>query len=201
MKKTAATTLLSILIFMPSVAQAVMVNETCLNDTHLYVTFEYALDIGGSSTVYKYDQTHHCTNNCTNNKCVGTTYAVDMTSVWLVYGVGVSLLIMGTALGVPFGKLVGKEDISTGWDTTTVVRYVFFFVGFLFVYLSLSMTSRISSIYGGDANIVRAANTAVMVMRTTLLLFFFVFFVELIFYIVNYYMKTQYEKKWRPRGE
>jgi len=201
LKKTAATALLSILIFMPSVAQAVMVNETCLNDTHLYVTFEYTLDVNGAETTYIYNQTHQCTNNCTNNKCVGTAYAVDMTSVWLVYGVGVSLLVLGTALGVPFGKLVGKEDISPGWDTTTMVRYVFFFVGFLLVYLSLSMASRISSIYGGDANVIGAANTAVMVMQITLVLFLFVFFIELIFFVLKYYIKSEYDKKWSMRGE
>jgi len=182
-------------------AHAVMVKESCMNDTHLLISYNYSLVTDGTSSDIGYEQIFNCTNNCTNNKCNATEHEVDTMAMWLVYASGAMLFILGVIMGVPYGKLVGKEDIRPGWDTTTVVRYIFFFVGFLLVYLSLAMASRLSSVYGGDANITGAADTAVMVMQLTLVLFLFVFFIELIFYTLDYYMKSGHDKKWKMRGE
>jgi len=198
MKKLFAV-ILATLLLMPTAAQGIMVNETCLNQSHLLVTFEYSLDVDDTVTVYKYSQIHECTNNCTDNKCDAMDASVDMNAMWITFGAGLLFLVLGAAMGIPFGKIVGKEEITAGWDTTIMVRYIFFFIGFYLVYLSFGMARRVSAIYGGDENITGAASTATMVMRLTMTLFLLVMFVETLFYIIKYYQESSYSKKWGER--
>jgi len=188
-----------LLIYSAVPVEAILVNETCLNSSHLYVSFEYILDVDGTSTTYKFNQTHECTNNCTDNRCDAMDASVDMSSMWVTFGAGLMFLVLGTALGVPFGKMVGKEDIRSGWDTTMMGRYIFFFIGFYLVYLSFGMSRRVSAIYGGDENITSAASTATMVMRITMSLFLIMMFVETVFYVLQYYQQSSYNRKWKMR--
>jgi len=113
-----------------------------------------------------------------------------------MYGVGVSLLTLGTVLGIPYGKLVGREDIRPGVDTTVVVKYSFFFVGFYLMYLSLAMSRRIGALYGGGTNIVGASSTGTMVIMLTMVLFLFVFVIEFIFTVLKSLMDDAKERKW-----
>jgi len=117
----------------------------------------------------------------------------------MVYGIGTVLLVLGTMMGMPFGKFEGKEKIS-GFDTTLVVKYMFFFVGFFFLYLSLGMTVRLSSVYSGESNITGAVNTATMVVMITMMLFLFIFVVELLFTVLKWW-DFRKQKKWENRGE
>lgn len=185
-----------LLIYAAAPAQAIMVNETCLDANTLFVSFEYNLDVDGENTIYKWNQTHECTNECSDNKCNVMDAGVDMSAMWITFVAGLIFLVIGTIMGVPFGKIVGKEEITAGWDTTMMVRYIFFFIGFYLVYLSFGMSRRVSAVYGGDENITDAAGTATMVMRITMTLFLIMMFVETLFYILKYYQNVEYVKKW-----
>lgn len=209
MKKVLIFAVVMCLLFIPSgyathqlnVEFPATITETCVNGTHIKrVTDIYACD-GTGCEYFNSTETSLCRQNCTSDQCTGEEPKVDMAAMWLTFSAGFGFLILGTVLGVPFGKLVGKEDIRPGWDTTTIVRYMFFFIGFFLVYLSLSMGSRLGTVYAGDENIIGAVDTSVMVMLITMLLFLFVFFVEIIFYVLNYYMKSEYDKKWKMRGD
>jgi len=178
----------------------VFIAESCLNATHIQRSYEYNTSVGAEPTLYNYTQVSQCTNNCTDNKCNAMEPRVDINAMWVTFGAGLSFLLIGMALGMPFGKFVGKEEITAGWDTTIMVRYIFFFIGFYLVYLSFGMSRRVSAIYGGDANITDAASTATMVMRITMTLFLIVMMVETVFYILKYYQESSYSKKWGEQG-
>lgn len=147
----------------------------------------------------------HCPYNCTNSDCAGTSVNSDMNSVWLVYGTGVVLLVLGTILGIPFGRIAGENrDVKKGFNTTMVVKYIFFFVGLFLVYLSLGMARRTGMVYGSDMGVSSGNDTAVMVMMITIILFLFVFVVEFIFGLLKSMIDTAKLKKedeWKNREE
>lgn len=197
---------LAVLAFITVPVHGVLVKETCLNTTHVELEYNYTLTTAGSSVDYVYTQVHHCTNNCTNNKCEATDIRANITPVWFVYGLGTLLLSLGTLLGIPFGKFAGKEEefetrkeFKGGFDTRMVVRYMFFFVGFYLLYLSGSMARRISYAYGGRGDVTSATGTATLVMMITMVLFLFVFVIESLFSILKWMGERKMEK-WRPRG-
>jgi len=106
---------------------------------------------------------------------------------------------LGTALGIPYGKFSEKEEIMSGFDTTIVVRYMFFFIGFFLIYLSLGMSRRIDSMYGGGANITKATGTSTMVVMITMVLFLIILVVETLFTILKYLGETRLDNKYGAR--
>lgn len=162
------------------------------------------LEINTSIYVYKNSTTPtnitvqkqvNCTYACTNGKCEGEITAGDTNALWLTYATGTVLLILGTVMGIPYGKFTGQEEIRKGFDTTLVVKYMFFFIGFFLVYLSLGMVRRMEFVSGGESNILSATDTAVMVIMITMMLFLFIFVIELLFTILKWWThKKEVEK-------
>lgn len=198
LKRLSIIILLSLLV-LPISAQALIVKEECLNSTHIEESYNFTLTENGASTDYVFYQLLECTNGCSNNKCNTTESSVDMNSVWLVFAIGISLLVMGTLLGMPFGKLSGKEVVGKWFDTQMAVRYLFFFVGIFFLYLSLTMARRIGADYGGIGDVTSATDTATMVTLITIVLFLFLFIVETLFYIVKRIGDANLKKKYGER--
>lgn len=193
---------LSILLLFSPIALAV--NKSCISDNILQVNNTYYVT-NSSGLTQQIDLTKeiYCPYNCTNNDCAGSNISSDMNSVWLVYGTGVVLLVLGTILGLPFGRISGENtDTKKGFNTTMVVKYIFFFVGLFLVYLSLGMARRTGMVYGSEAGISSGNDTAVMVMMITILLFLFVFVIEFIFGLLKSMMesrKLKKENKWKER--
>ena len=189
------------LLMTAGVVSAVTVRETCLNDTHKVETFEYVMTEDGVTTTYNYTQTHLCLYNCSNSsgRCAGTDREADSTMMWLTYASGVVLLILGTALGIPYGKLMQREEIK-GFDTMMVVRYMFFFVGFYLVYLSLGMSSGLARLYGGGTDIIGAMDTSAMIITFTLVLFLFMFVIEFVGYVIKMLQRRAAVAKERRYG-
>jgi len=169
--------ILALVLTIGSPVQAVFVKESCLNATHLELTYEYQLITDGASSLLNYTQIHHCTNNCTLDKCLGMFDEGDITSVWVIAAIGGILLILGTWLGIPRADI--PETTRTGLiSSRDVAKYLFFFAGFYLMFLSLGTASRMGSMYGSDANVTRAMNTAVMVINWILYMFLFIFVLE-----------------------
>lgn len=188
------------LLFIPSV---IAVNQSCITYNTLEVnTTNYITTSTGTEQV---DLTSHiyCPYNCSNNACIGSNLSSDMGSIWIVYGTGVIFLVLGTVLGIPFGRITGEnKDVKKGFNTTMVVKYMFFFVGLFLVYLSLGMVRRTGMVYGSDTGVSSANDTAVMVMMITIILFLFVFIVEFIFGLLKSMMesaKLKKENEWKER--
>ena len=181
------------------------VSKSCISDNVLQVNNTYYIT-NSSGLTQQIDLTKeiYCPYNCTNNECAGSNMDSDMNSVWMVYGTGVVLLVLGTILGLPFGRMSGENnDTKKGFNTTIVVKYMFFFIGLFLVYLSLGMARRSGSIYGSDAGISSANDTAVMVMMITIILFLFIFVTEFIFGLLKSMMesaKLKKEKQWSEEG-
>lgn len=180
--------------------------KTCTSDNILQVNTTYYvtnLTDGRAIATLGTTKNIYCIYNCTNNDCAGSSVSSDMSSVWLVYGTGVILLVLGTILGLPFGRISGENtDVKKGFNTTMVVKYIFFFVGLFLVYLSLGMARRVGMVYGGETAVSSATDTAIIVMMITIILFLFVFVVEFIFSILKSMMESRKLKKedeWKER--
>lgn len=196
MKKTIA--LIVALMVVPVAAQAILVNETCLDNVSIRIHYNYTECVADACTSQNFTQIQECSNNCTNDRCIGIDKEGDVAGMWITYATGSLFLILGTALGIPYGKFVKKEDMTFDWDTTMVIRYVFFFIGFYLMYLSLGMATRISSFYSGDTNIVGALSTSTTVITLTMLVFLFIFVLETLFFIIRI-MGEEGERKFRMR--
>lgn len=169
------------------VPTALAVNQTCINDYTLQINSTHWV----GSTEINITSIRNCPYNCTNNECAGSSVEADMSSVWLIYGTGCVLLILGTILGIPFGRIAGtNKDTEKTFNTSMVVKYIFFFVGLFLVYLSLGMARRVGQVYGADTSISNASDTAVMVMMITIILFLLVFIVEFVFSIIKRMVDT-----------
>jgi hypothetical protein len=131
--------------------------------------------------------------------CFGTDATGSINAMWIIYATGSLFLVLATILGIPYGKMTGGEEIKSGFDTTIVIKYIFFFVGIYLMYLSLSMSYRNVNIYGGESGILGGTNTAVMVIMITLILFIFVFVIETLFWILKRSLTIKEEEKWGER--
>ena len=143
----------------------------------------------------------NCPFGCNNDTglCNGTNDSSSNNAMWITYATGSIFLILGTILGIPYGKLTGEEKIKTGFDTTIIIKYMFFFVGLFLMYLSLSMASRNVNIYGGESNILGGINTSVLVIMVTMVLFLFIFIIEILFYFLKNMFTKKQEKTWGER--
>lgn len=143
--------------------------------------------------------TFTCPHGCVNDRCSGTDAQVDLQTMWMIWAVGTVMLIISIVLGLPTGQITQ----GTGFlDMKAVVRYLFFFIGFMFVYFAFGTAAGIISTYGGSTGATAAADTATMVCLWTLVIFLFIFMVEMTFSAMEW-LKTQKlekkEKKWRGR--
>jgi hypothetical protein len=199
MLKTYAFAIVSLLL-LSSISIATPINN-CTDYQTLNKSYYFSED----GTVTEGWYLIHCNYNCTNSDCAGSNVSTDMSSVWLVYGTGVVLLVLGTILGIPFGRISGEnKDVKKGFNTTMVVKYIFFFVGLFLVYLSLGMAKRVGTVYGSEGKISDATDTAVMVMMITIILFLIVFVIEFIFGVLKSMIesaKFKKEDEWRGRDE
>lgn len=195
---TALAITLVLMVFIPD-ADAVMVKETCMNATYLLTTYEYNMTTTGTTTEYNYTQIHNCTAGCNDNRCEATNIEADTSLMWIVYLTGVVLLSIATFLGIPFGKLVGKEDVVEGWDTRLVPRVLFFFIGLYLVYLSLGMSRRIGTMYGAESDVAAAGGVAALVMSTTIILFLFVFVLDFWFGFLKGFIEEVRDKRFELR--
>ncbi|MBK5093183.1 MAG: hypothetical protein JJE48_06680 [Actinobacteria bacterium] len=173
------------LMLLASPAAAVMTSERCLNDTHLELYYSYNLTTDGTAEEIVYNQTHLCANNCTSNRCEGTDVSADMMQAYMVGGLGIFLLLLGVWLGMPYGKVAGTEQIKPMWDVQIVIRYMFFFLGLYFVYMSMAMVRRVGDVYGAHSDVVDATGVAVLVLSIVLYLFLIVFITDVLFYILK----------------
>jgi len=171
----------------------VLVEERCINASFISRSYEYTATTDGTPSTYVFDQTYNCTHGCLNDVCAATSPDTDMTSMWVICIIGIVLLVLGTVQGIPYGKLVGKEDIKGRFDTTMMVRYVFFFVGFYLMYLSLGMATGIESTYGGSPNAIGGTNAATMAITIVSVLFLFIFVIE-VFFVALQFLGTSTEK-------
>jgi len=187
--------LFTVLFVIPMVVSAVTVREACFNETHKLETFEYALILDGVTSTINYTQLHQCQFNCTVGSCAGIDREADTLQMWIVFGLGAFLLTLGTALGIPYGYLANKEKIE-GFDTKMAVRYLFFFVGFYLMYLSLGIARRIGYTYGGVADITGAMETTISVMTWVLLIFAFLFVIEFIITALGMWKVKKEKEKW-----
>jgi heme/copper-type cytochrome/quinol oxidase subunit 2 len=111
------------------------------------------------------------------------------------------LLVLGTVLGMPTARIMEQDKTKLGFDTTIVIKYIFFFIGLYFVYLSLGMSRRMSTTYGSESTITGATDTAAMVMTITLGLFIFIFVLEFLFTTLKMFKEAAEQKKWGQREE
>jgi hypothetical protein len=164
------------------------VTNYCYNSTMAFFNYTFA----GAA----YYQT--CNLGCNNatGVCYGSDSSSSNSSMWITFAVGSIFLTLGCFLGMPYGKLSGQENIKGGFDTTIVIKYVFFFVGLFFMYLSLSMSYSNVNLYGGTTNTLGGINTTTLVMAIIVVLFLFVFVIELIFHALKKSFAIKEEKKW-----
>ena len=163
-----------------------LLEEKCINDTHIRHYQNVTETVDGVVIESLYESIIECTNNCSNNKCLGTNPYGDMAQTYMVYGVGVVLLIIGTVLGLPLGNT--KEDMTKGnlLRSDLAIKYIFFFVGFGFLYLSLAMARGYGITYGGSQNLTSASSTATLVLMITFVLFLFLFILEFVSALLEY---------------
>jgi sterol desaturase/sphingolipid hydroxylase (fatty acid hydroxylase superfamily) len=133
--------------------------------------------------------------------CFGTDASGSINAMWITFAVGSLFLVLGTMLGIPYGKLTGEEDMKPGFDTTIVIKYIFFFVGLFLMYLSLGMAYNNVNIYGGESHTLGGVNTTVLVIMITLILFVVVLFIETLFYILKRSFTLKEKEKWGEREE
>ena len=187
-----------VLLLLPGVFA---VNQTCINDYTLQINSTHWV----GSTEINITSIRNCPLNCTNNECAGSSVEADMSAVWITYATGVVLLVLGTILGIPFGRMTGEnKDVRKGFNTTMVVKYIFFFVGLFLVYLSLGMARRTGMVYGADSGVSSGSDTSIMVIMITIMLFLLVFIVEFIFGLLKRMMETakvKKDNKWRGRED
>jgi len=196
MKVTRLAVMVTVLMLIVSApVGAVYVKEECLNNTHLQISWDFDLTVAGSTTNYTYTQTHNCTYGCNNDRCEGTASDADLSMAWFVFAVGGVLLVLGTVLGLPFGRFAEKKT-DRPFDTTMVIKYIFFFVGLFLMYSSLSMIRRAGILYGAESDVVDAVDVATMVIMITIILFLFIFVIEFIFGFLKQMMDSAKEKKW-----
>lgn len=181
----------------PSLAD---INRTCLDNETLQINTTYYIETSDGLSEIEVSKNEYCAFGCTNGECEGSSVEGDMAQIWLTFGAGTVMLVLGVVLGLPFGKFAGEEKgIKKPFNTTMVVKYIFFFLGFFLVYLSFGMVRRLGSVYGGESNITDAVDTATMTMMITMIVFLIVFVVEFIFYVIKRQMEMVKEKKWGIR--
>lgn len=134
-----------------------------------------------------------CPYGCVNNECSGTNISADTTSIYLTAGAGVVMLVLGVVLGLPIGRQ--EKEMSKGFNTTIVVKYIFFFLGMFLMYMSMGMTRRLGTVYGSDANITDATDTVTMVMLWISILFLFIFVIEFIAGVIKKVSEIRVEKE------
>ena len=142
----------------------------------------------------------NCTYGCDNTTgaCFGSNPTSSVNAMWLTFAVGSLFLVLATVLGLPYGNLTGEKK-KAGFDTTIVIKYMFFFVGLYLMYLSMGMAYRNTEIYGGESNIMGGVNTSVMVIMITLILFLFVFFLEFFWTTIMNLWNSRKSKEWEER--
>ena len=188
-----------LLIFLMTVniVAAVRAKEVCLNTTHQLITFDFELTEDGTATGYNYTQVHRCERNCTNGQCESTYSEGDVSMMWMVYGTGVTLLILGTFMGNLFQRLFrGHEQLVEGFSTQSIVKFIFFFAGLYLINMGMGMASGISSEYGGSTLVSGGMISVINVMSWSLFIFLFVFIVEFLYSLLKSWRVTQEKKKW-----
>jgi hypothetical protein len=166
-------------------------------------TFNSCYDVNTSFSTIPFAGLNYYTTcpfgcNSATGTCNGTNDVGSENAMWLTYATGSIFLVLGTILGIPYGKLSGEEKLK-GFDTTIVVKYLFFFVGLMLMYLSFGMASRNVSIYGGEANILGGVNTSLLVIMITFVLFIAIFVIEFFFYTLRSVFTIRKERKWEER--
>jgi hypothetical protein len=197
-KKNIGLIILILLMVLPKIASAV--NTTCIDDNTLQVNTSYT-GTGASDFTINISNEIYCPFGCSNNQCEGSSIQSSMGSIWMVYGTGTIMLVLAVILGLPFGKFAEKDDkeMKKPFNTTIVVKYLFFFIGLFLEVLALGMMKRASDVYGSETNITGGLNTAMMVIIITLGLFVFIFVLEFLFGIIKNMMETKKLEDWGER--
>jgi hypothetical protein len=196
MKVILLLSIFSLFLLIPNVYSQDISSNTCYNN----VTSFTNMTIGGSSS-NTFSYYTNCPSGCNNatGTCNGTNGSASINGMWLTFAIGSLFLVLGTVLGIPYGKMTGEEEIrgaKGGFDTTIVIKYIFFFVGLFFIYLSLSMAYNNVNLYGGEQNTLGGINTTLLVMIIVTVLFLFVFVIEILFWALKKSFTLKEEKKW-----
>jgi len=185
----------------------VMVKETCIDTMNMSRYYSYTSATNDSSVkVYSFNQTYNCSHGCVNDKCAGTEASTDISLMWMVLTSGFVLLSVSIFLGIPSGGVNPSEtsgDRFVGvFNVRALARYLFFFVGFMFVYLAMGMARGASSVYGAAPGTSSSVDTVIMVCTWTLIIFFFAFMIEMTFSVIEWLGrmgKIKKDDKWGGR--
>lgn len=148
--------LIATLIAVP--AKAVLVKETCFNESHLRVTYDFTLSEDASDTAYNYSQLHWCTNNCslTLNKCIGTLDSNDLAGPAIISG---AFAILFMILGVTFSSEHGPLQI------------LFTFIGFILVLNTSNMLYQIARANSAPTSVLNIFSNQIWILAITFWVF------------------------------
>ena len=183
-----------IFLFLLSPISLALSTQKCLDANSLNVTT--VINSGGSDVVIS--ETKNCTYGCSNGQCGGTNISGDTSSVWLIYGTGTVLLVLGVLLGIPIGNQ--QKEIKKSFNFSVVFKYIFFFVGLFLVYLSMGMMRRMNTLYGSDANMTSGMEGSINVIVWTMGIFIFIFVVEFIYNLIKYVSEIRIDEKKKKWG-
>lgn len=188
--------LMALAVLLPLVS-AVTVRESCYNVTHKLETFEYVLTEDGTATTFNYTQLHKCETNCSSGECTGTYEEGDRMSMWMVYGVGMVLLIIGTFMGKLFNRVFSGESSPLKLlSIENGIKFVFFFAGLFLINLAMGMGRGIVTEYGGSTTVMQGMFTVNAIISWTMYIFLFVFLLELFFSVMASIKLRQEKEKW-----
>lgn len=193
---------LILLSFIASPVQAIYVKETCLNTTHINFWYNYTLDTDGTVSIVNFNQTHECTDGCSNNRCT------DPTEERVIFS-GLTGVIATAFLSALLCWLGLKFESPATIDSSAVkkifegaIKIIFIISGIFFATNTVAMAHTImisGSASTGSINLIETIITNTMHLN-----YFFIalimlgFFISVIIYFVKSAKKpTGYR---RPRG-
>lgn len=136
----------------------VLVKETCVNDTHVQLTYEYNdTDEGATVTSNYHEQVHECTFNCSSitNTCrdVGES---DLTGQILLTG-GIAFLFMW--LGTSFNKQHAP------------MQMLFTFIGLILILNTAGLIYQSANFANAGPNVLDLLSNQLWVLAITFLIF------------------------------
>lgn len=177
------------------------VTQACVDNATLRINQTYYVNNDGTQTEIWIANDEPCPFGCSDGKCDGSNIESESMGVWLTYGTGAILLILGTAMGLLARKQTDPNDESRGFDLTMVARYMFFFIGLFLLYMSYGMANRLGIVYGMESNVTSSLNTTGIVILITILLFLFMFSLEVLVLALRYFKESGRQKKREDYGE
>lgn len=176
MRKELMLLVLGMLLTMQPV-MAVVINETCLNDTHVREYATWNETINGVTDTYEYISIMECSQNCSNNHCVGTSTESSLTPVVASAFAALVFIYLGLNLRLD----LGITDPQMRRFSTTGVKLIFFLFGVSLLLLTVSLAYNMSITSRESSNTIDLMET--LTTRTALMFYLLVFFIMLLFFV------------------